>query len=594
MKRAELKVLYRQRSDRFSKELADVRQQINGISNLRLIVALLLIATIYFSFVESLYFLILTAALLVAFLALIKHHAKLFEKQTHLGNLVTINDNEKNALDGNLKNLDPGNDFIDPHHPYSHDLDIFGPRSLYQYLNRCTTYSGKKKFANLLSFSLTDRALILHQQEAIKDVHEKLEFRQHFQAAGMESGEQPGDTNDLLRWTKLPSIININGIIRYVLVIIPLLTIGSLIGYAFNSDLKILVTGMILTQWIIAAINLRRVNAFHEYVSKKRFILQRYAKLLAHLEKEKFDSEKMKAIGKEAQDAAANVAKLASLVSGLNARNNSLAALLVNGILLYDLQFVYRLEKWKSDHAHKLSQWLDTISEAEVILSYGNYAFNNAAFTYPSITDELRITATDLAHPLIDEQERVPSTLMMGSAPTIFIITGANMAGKSTFLRTVGVNLILALNGAPVCATSFECPIIQLRTGMRTADSLQDHQSYFYAELNRLKTIMDELRLGKPLLILLDEILKGTNSTDKQAGSIALVKQLLPYPCLGMIATHDLALGELETEFPKQIQNFCFEANIVNDQLHFDYKLKTGLATKMNASFLMKKMGIIP
>jgi hypothetical protein len=150
MKRAELKVLYRQRSDRFSKELADVRQQINGISNLRLIVALLLIATIYFSFVESLYFLILTAALLVAFLALIKHHAKLFEKQTHLGNLVTINDNEKNALDGNLKNLDPGNDFIDPHHPYSHDLDIFGPRSLYQYLNRCTTYSGKKKFANLL------------------------------------------------------------------------------------------------------------------------------------------------------------------------------------------------------------------------------------------------------------------------------------------------------------------------------------------------------------------------------------------------------------------------------------------------------------
>jgi hypothetical protein len=541
-----------------------------------------------------LYFLILTAALLVAFLALIKHHAKLFEKQTHLGNLVTINDNEKNALDGNLKNLDPGNDFIDPHHPYSHDLDIFGPRSLYQYLNRCTTYSGKKKFANLLSFSLTDRALILHQQEAIKDVHEKLEFRQHFQAAGMESGEQPGDTNDLLRWTKLPSIININGIIRYVLVIIPLLTIGSLIGYAFNSDLKILVTGMILTQWIIAAINLRRVNAFHEYVSKKRFILQRYAKLLAHLEKEKFDSEKMKAIGKEAQDAAANVAKLASLVSGLNARNNSLAALLVNGILLYDLQFVYRLEKWKSDHAHKLSQWLDTISEAEVILSYGNYAFNNAAFTYPSITDELRITATDLAHPLIDEQERVPSTLMMGSAPTIFIITGANMAGKSTFLRTVGVNLILALNGAPVCATSFECPIIQLRTGMRTADSLQDHQSYFYAELNRLKTIMDELRLGKPLLILLDEILKGTNSTDKQAGSIALVKQLLPYPCLGMIATHDLALGELETEFPKQIQNFCFEANIVNDQLHFDYKLKTGLATKMNASFLMKKMGIIP
>jgi DNA mismatch repair ATPase MutS len=156
------------------------------------------------------------------------------------------------------------------------------------------------------------------------------------------------------------------------------------------------------------------------------------------------------------------------------------------------------------------------------------------------------------------------------------------------------VNVVLALNGAPVCASNFSCPILEMRSGMRTADSLRDHQSYFYAELNRLKNIMDELRRDKPLLILLDEILKGTNSNDKQAGSIALVRQLLPHPCLALIATHDLALGELEKEFPQRIRNYCFEANIENEQLSFDYKLKVGVAQKMNASFLMKKMGIIP
>ena len=168
------------------------------------------------------------------------------------------------------------------------------------------------------------------------------------------------------------------------------------------------------------------------------------------------------------------------------------------------------------------------------------------------------------------------------------------MAGKSTFLRTVGVNMVLALAGAPVFAKSFSCPVISLRSGMRTADSLKDHQSYFYAELDRLKAIMDELRKDRPLLILLDEILKGTNSTDKQSGSIALVKQLIPHPCLALIATHDIVLGELESQFPKHIRNYFFEANIENDQLSFDYKLKAGIAQKMNATFLMKKMGIIP
>jgi DNA mismatch repair ATPase MutS len=229
-----------------------------------------------------------------------------------------------------------------------------------------------------------------------------------------------------------------------------------------------------------------------------------------------------------------------------------------------------------------------------VLTSLGTFSFNNQDFVFSKLNDQRRLTANGLGHPMISVNERIVNDVTLNAKESILIITGANMAGKSTFLRTLGVNVILALIGAPVCAKEFDCPLVEIRSGMRTADSLKDHQSYFYAELNRLKSIVDELKSGKHLLVLLDEILKGTNSTDKQAGSIALVKQLIGYPSLVLIATHDLVLGELENQYPQQIRNYCFEPSIVDDQLSFDYKLKRGIAEKMNATFLMKKMGIIP
>jgi DNA mismatch repair ATPase MutS len=255
---------------------------------------------------------------------------------------------------------------------------------------------------------------------------------------------------------------------------------------------------------------------------------------------------------------------------------------------------VYRLEKWKHENSGSLKIWLDVVTKGEVLGSLGTFCYNHPAFTYPTIDTVFAIKGAAVGHPLIPGDECVPNDVVLGEDQSVLIITGANMAGKSTFLRAIGVNLVLALSGAAVCAKTFRCPIIAMRSGMRTADSLKDHESYFYAELQRLKTIMDDLKRGRPLLILLDEILKGTNSTDKQLGSIALVKQLQQHPCLALIATHDLALGALEKEFPMKLKNFCFEAAIENDHLSFDYKLKPGLAQTMNATFLMKKMGIIP
>jgi ABC-type multidrug transport system fused ATPase/permease subunit len=593
MTQEQLQSFYTTRKSTFSESLSSIRKKINLVSNIRLATAIAFLIVIYFGFTQHnlLYF---AALLLVLFVILVRRHSILFDEKTHLENLVTLNDAESKAAIGDYASLPTGVEYIDPHHPYSHDLDIFGEGSLFQYINRCNTLGGKRKFADRLLSPLPSDESIYEQQEAIRELSSLTDFRQHFQAAGKEMDEQRDDRAQLQAWLAQPAFLYGKPVYKYLLAIFPVITIALIVLAFFFPALKGYAILSALAQWAILGFHIKKVNAFHDYISRKKNILQKFARLLHYLQHNTFKAPLLKRLSEHGHEADVKVKSLASLVSSLDARLNAMTTLVVNSLLLYDLQCVYRLEKWKADHAEKLIAWLNTVDEMEVLGSLGTFAFNHPNFQYAAIHKKLSIEIEELSHPLIRENERVANDLVLGNNQSVLIVTGANMAGKSTFLRTIGVNLILALSGAPVCAQSFRCPVINLRTGMRTADSLKDHQSYFYAELNRLKTIMDELRNDKPLLILLDEILKGTNSTDKQAGSIALVKQLLPHPCLAMVATHDLALGELQTEYPDRVKNYCFEATIENDQLSFDYKLKPGLAQKMNATFLMKKMGIIP
>lgn len=585
--------LYEGRRAAFAAGLDKVLTRIRRISLMRITVALFFIAALYFAFDYAPLFYTLPA-LIFLFVLLVLRHIRAFEEKVHIENLVTINNQEARALQGKYENLASGAEFTDYHHPFAHDLDLFGEGSVFQYINRSYTLDGKKQFAAALTAGLPSAAMILQRQQAVRELSAKVDFRQHVQAACMEVRELPGDRKQLREWLRSPSILYHIPAMRHVLWLGPVITAGALAAAFFIAPFKAVAFLMVLAQWVIFGIYARRVNAFHEYISQKKYILEKYAGVLHRIAHEPFLVPQLQDLAAQAREADTHVKTLASLVSALNARLNFLTAIVVNSVLLYDLQCVYRLEKWKARHAERLETWLDTISAMEVLNSLGTFAYNHPSFTFSHIVDELSISASALGHPLIAAEERITNDVLIGKRQRIQLITGANMAGKSTFLRTVGVNFVLALAGAPVCAKDFSCPVAHLRSGMRTADSLKDHQSYFYAELDRLKSIMDELRQDKPLLVLLDEILKGTNSTDKLAGSIAMVKQLIPHPCLALIATHDLALGDLEKTHPESVRNFCFEANIENDQLFFDYKLKTGLATRMNATFLMKKMGIIP
>lgn len=592
MTSVELRTFYQKRKTDFEHTLEEARKNINLVSNLRVGAAIIFLVCVYFSF-SNLLFLYGVAATLAVFIFLVARHSALFDRKVHLENLVRLNRLEERSLDGDHSEFSPGNEFVDPRHPYTHDLDIFGDGSLFQAINRCNTFHGKAYMAERLSQPLNSADAIYAEQNAVREVASRIEFRQHFQASGMEIGELPNDREELIKWAKQPLFIYNSKRFKVVLVIVPVITIAAVVASFFFDQAKPFAVVLVLTQWIMLGWHMGKIGLFHEQISRKKNILEKFARLLHYFQKEEFESSVLKNLSVEAREADVKVKHLASLVSYLNARLNLLTNIVVNSLLLYDLQCVYRLEKWKNENAGHLRAWLDVINETEVLGSFGTFAFNHPSYIYPKINGDLTIKAKALGHPMLSIEECVPNDIHVGNGQSVLIITGANMAGKSTFLRTSGVNLVLALTGAPVFASEYSCPIISLRTGMRTADSLKDHQSYFYAELDRLKTIMDELRSDKPLFILLDEILKGTNSTDKQSGSIALLRQLLPHPCLAMIATHDIVLGGLEAEYPNHIRNYCFEANIENDQLSFDYKIKPGVATKMNATFLMRKMGII-
>lgn len=589
----ELKAFYQSKADKLTITLGSVSKKINVVSNIRLGVALLFLLALYFGLT---YHALLYAlpVLLFFFVILVRNHSRLFDEKIHLQNLITVQQNELQGLKGDYSCFDNGKIFIDTHHPYTHDLDIFGDGSLFQFVNRCSTLSGKKLLAYRLAnrFETKDK-IVLHQQ-AVVDVSTKTDFRHEVQASGMQVEEQADDRKQLREWINQKPFLYGKSFYKAALNIFPAVTILLLITSFIIDSASRFFWLAVFAQLAFLGFHIKKINAFHEYISKKKNILDKYATLLSKIQNVDFSSVLMKDLQQKAKNADVKVKKLASLVGALNARSNIMTTLFTNGVLMYDLQCVYRLEKWKEENAADLEQWLNTIEEIEFICSLGTLAFNNPHFVFPEINTERKLEAEGLSHPLILRDESVSNDVHLDAAQSIMIITGANMAGKSTFLRSLGINVVLALAGAPVCATRFNCALIDIRSGMRTADSLRDHQSYFYAELNRLKSIVDELQEGKHLLILLDEILKGTNSTDKQAGSIALVKQFIDYPSLVLIATHDLALGDLEYEYPSKIRNFCFEPTIINDQLSFDYKLKRGLAQKMNATFLMKKMGIIP
>jgi len=347
---------------------------------------------------------------------------------------------------------------------------------------------------------------------------------------------------------------------------------------------------------LIVGRNLKKLKEEHELLSNISPIISMYGELLQLIEKENLSSsylvllkEKLKT---DKASASASVISLAKLLHRFDTLLNGLGSLLMNGFFLYHVHTLLSLEKWKKESGKYILNWFEVISEFDALNSIANYYYNNADFTFPKVSTEETLEIEQLGHPLISAKKRISNDLNLKDNKFI-ILTGSNMAGKSTFLRTVGINLILARMGAPVCASKFVFYPFDVFATMRINDSLQDNESFFYAELKRLQQIVEHLKKGKKTFVLLDEILRGTNSNDKREGTRGFIKKMAELKTLGVIATHDLTISQMEQEYPGYLVNKCFEVEIINDELYFDYKLKNGVCQKMSAAFLMKKLGII-
>lgn len=599
MTRKELINRYLSESERFRIEAVKEEKKLLGLSLLRLLCFLGGSAISLFFFLEQYSGggLIAAFATAILFLLLLKLYSVHTLKKEFANNLGIINKREAEALQGNLAGLNPGNQYADHDHYFSYDVDLFGDNSLFQYLNRTVTGYGRDLFAGWLSDPCPLSTHLSQRQEIIRELAAKAKWRHEFMAAGMKVPLEKEHIIQLSAWlNEKPYDVNI--IHRVMIFLLPAITFGSMIFLIAGSVHYSVLTLMILINLGYVASGLKRTNRLHNAVSGRYRYLSSVKELLEIFGRDRFASEhieKMRQqVAGDGSSAMVAVKKLGRLIQSFDSRMNLLAGFGLNALFLWDYHCIRRLEKWKVTFRDSFPVWLEILGEMDAYSSFGNYAFNNPGFIYPAISMQGDVfQAEKLGHPLIDEEQRVCNDFTLQKEGNICIITGANMAGKSTFLRTVAVNYILAMAGAPVCAKKLDFTPVKLFTSMRTTDSLTSHESYFYAELKRLRTLKALLGGNEIVLFILDEILKGTNSADKSLGSRLFLKSLIPSGGTGLIATHDISLGELEKEHPGIIFNMCFEIEMEGDTISFDYILRPGITQKMNASLLMRQMGII-
>lgn len=546
---------------------------------------------------------------LVFFLYLIQWHTQLAEKKQYLEAMVGICEEEVKVLTGDVSSLDTGEEFIDQKHAFSFDLDIFGRASVFQFINRTRTILGRERLVQWLKAPLETAAAIRERQEAVQDLAGRPDFSHHFQALGTGKIESASEPESVLLWLKEPAFLLTHKVYQVLRILLPILFLFSFLGWVAGSweamaVLRPVFTGrlfvvLILVNLLVVATHLSYTNNQQAQVGRKARTLGKYATLLKAFESKDFSSARLQQLQEQLKSggltASKAIGQLATIMSYLDQRLNMVAGLLLNATVLWDLQFITRLEKWKEQHREHLADWLAVIGEADALNSFGRFAYKNPELIFPEIVEgPFRMEAIELGHFLIPASKRVCNDVDIRKPGEFLVITGANMAGKSTFLRTVGVNLVLAQTGAPVCAESFVVSPTPIMTSVRATDSLEDNESYFYAELLRLKAIIDRLRESGSLFIIVDEMLRGTNSHDKQMGSRKFVEQLIQYGGAGLVATHDLSMGTLAEEYPDFARNKRFEVDILEDHLEFDYKLKEGISQNLNATFLMRQMGIMP
>ena len=597
---------YQTKKDERYSILQNLKRRIHQVGTLRLLLIISMFITLWLCRNNGLPMLFAIVAIFTAFfLLLVVYHTILYRKRTYEEGIINLCENELKALDYDFSAFDGAPEQVNPQHSFSLDLDVFGESSLFQSANRTVTQMGKKALINWFLKPLDDKDEILMRQGGVREIAEMTSFRHDFYVTGKAASKEKKDIKTLFspndNYVKLSDSL----FIKILIWIIPTIWVILITGVIFDIvSANALVINSIISL-ILANIPAKRIQKLYVSVDKTEKILKTYSQLMNLIEQETFHSPvlqsyKSRLAGIHLQNEKTNkrttasyaIKKFSDNIGALDQRF-SFMGIILNMLYLRDTRQAIKLEQWKEKYTDKLMGWFDALGVFDVFCSFGTFTFNHPDYIYPSIADSyFKMEGKALGHPLIHRDKCVRNDIEIHENKFFLIVTGANMAGKSTYLRTIGVNFLFACMGLPVYARSLTIFPAHLVTSLRTSDSLTSNESYFFAELKRLKMIIDRLNTNEKLLIILDEILKGTNSADKQKGSIALIKQLINKGACGIIATHDLLLGALSDTFPDNIRNKRFEADIENNKLLFTYQIRDGIAQNMNATFLMKKMGI--
>jgi hypothetical protein len=544
----------------------------------------------------AVYVIVASILLLFIFVRLIYADLNNQAKIEHTNHLIAINEDEVKCLAGDYYEFPDGAEHIPKDHSYTNDLDIFGRASLFQYINRTTSEMGSSQLADYLK-QPAEFNLIIERQIALKELSLKTLWLQDLQAMGRRKQITFSTKRRLNEWMKEPvSFSNFKHWkwLRYVLPVIIVSIVTLYIADRVGDGLFYM--GLLAFALLAYQIN-KIVAPIHEKLSRVAGELNILSASIAHIENEHFESPLLKELqsvfienNKKASD---DIYDIKKILDKLDLRYNLVLSAPLNLLLLWNLQQMLDLEKWKARQNHSIDIWFDTLARFESLSSLATLHFNHPEWIFPTIKEDyFSIKGTNIGHPLIPENKRVDNYIDISDNSKLMLVTGSNMAGKSTYLRSIGINVVLAMAGSPVCAATFSVSHVNVISSMRITDNLEESTSTFYAELKKLKTIIEKVNNGERVFILLDEILRGTNSLDRHTGSRALIKQLVKKQAAAIIATHDLELANLKEEFYDNILNYHFDVQVSNDELYFDYRLKPGVCNSLNASILMKKIGI--
>ena len=582
---------YTSEIEKYTQKLTKVKTQLFVSSMVRLCVFALASFGIFFLYGNAKWVLSILLLTIIIFLFLVSRHSILQYKRDKLKALIHINTIEILVLKRDFYELPSGKEFKDSLHYFSEDIDLFGRGSFYQYINRTTLGQGSETLAKLLKANTIDS--IQKKQEAIQELGEMPKWRQEFSAiASLTKIETSAIT--IKKWLDNYTAF-VPSILKYLPLVFSVVSILVGVTYFLNYVPIFALFSLLILGLLISGLFTKKITKLASVSAKIQSTFQQYNKLLESIENIEFKSvllqDKKKKLVDSEMKSSAILKEFSKLLAELDQNNNIFYLIFGNGFFLRGLATCYKIEHWIFTHGNSVEAWFDTIAFFDAYNSLGNFAFNHPGNTFPKISNENIILKSSAAgHPLLDPEKSILNDFQI-NADQFFIITGANMAGKSTFLRTVSLQIMMANVGLPLCAKEVVYNPIKLITSMRTTDSLTDHESYFFSELKRLKFIVDEIQKDC-YFIILDEILKGTNSIDKAKGSREFIERLVGSKSTGIIATHDLSLCEVTEEF-HQIKNYYFDAEIINNELYFDYKFKKGVCQNMNASFLLKKMQIV-